>query len=97
MELDKKVIKWAKDKGIFESSDPKSQCLKTLSEAGELADAVNKNNLDEIVDAIGDIEVTLILLSKMYRIDRHECLKSAYDVISKRKGRMENGVFVKEN
>ena len=60
-ELQNKVIQWVEDKGIFEKSGPTSQFLKTISEVGELADAVNKNDLPEIKDAIGDITVTLIL------------------------------------
>ena len=64
-ELQNKVIKWAEDKGIFAKSDPTSQFLKTISEVGELADAVNKNDFPEIKDAIGDITVTLILHAEM--------------------------------
>ena len=145
--LKDKVIEWAEDKGIFEKSDPTSQFLKTISEIGELADAVNKNDLPEIKDAIGDITVTLILHAEMtdseleldvdecvgyenpkeavlyllqvlckivdyeeygatiealvaiasyYGWTLQECLQSAYDVISKRTGKMENGVFVKD-
>ena len=146
-ELQQNIIKWAEDKGIFEKSDPTSQFLKTISEVGELADAVNKNDLPEIKDAIGDITVTLILHAEMtdseleldvdecagyenpkeavlyllqelckivdyeeysdtiealdaiasyYGWTLQECLQSAYDVISKRTGKMENGVFVKD-
>ena len=47
-ELQNKVIKWAEDKGIFANSDPISQFIKTISEVGELADAVNKNDLPAI-------------------------------------------------
>ena len=95
--LENKIVKWAKEKGIFEKSDPKSQCLKSCSEMGEVADAVNKGNIDEIIDGIGDVQVTLILLCEMYGLTMEQCLQSAYDVISKRKGSMINGVFVKES
>ena len=146
-ELQQKIIKWAEDKGIFEKSDPTSQFLKTIEELGELASAVNKNDLPEIKDAIGDVTVTQILLAEMqdddidlddeiiwdfsniktavvelttylyeafrsseyddaiqilntianhYGWTLQECLQSAYDVISKRTGKMENGVFVKD-
>ena len=146
-ELQNKIIQWAEEKGIFEKSDPTSQFLKTISEVGELADAVNKNDLPEIKDAIGDVTVTLILHAEMtdseleldvdecigyenpkeavlyllqelckivddeeygdtiealyamaayYDWTLQECLQSAYDVISKRTGKMENGVFVKD-
>ncbi len=50
----------------------------------------------EIKDAIGDILVTLIIQSKMQNLDILDCLRIAYDTISKRKGKMIGGVFVKE-
>lgn len=94
--LNDKVIEWAEEKGIIEKSDAKSQCLKTVSEVGELADAVNKNDIPEIVDSIGDIIVTLIILAELKGLDVTMCLNSAYNVISKRTGKMQNGVFVKD-
>lgn len=89
------VDQWAEDKGIFLHSDPKSQLLKTVSEVGELADAINKDNMDEVVDALGDVLVTLQILATMKGVRLEECLDVAYKVISKRDGEMVNGVFVK--
>lgn len=63
---------------------------------GELCDAVAKGNKDEIIDAIGDIQVILILLCEMLELDIDDCLQSAYDVISRRTGKMQNGVFIKD-
>ena len=95
-QLNEDVIKWAYDKGIVANSDAKSQLLKTVSEVGELADAVNKDNMEEIIDALGDVLVTLIILAEFEGLDLTLCLKCAYDVISKRTGKMQNGVFVKD-
>lgn len=64
-ELERDVIAWAKDRGILEKSDVKSQLLKTVSEVGELADAVNKGDYAEFSDAIGDVMVTLIILNHL--------------------------------
>ena len=98
--LTQNVLKWADDKGILENSDPKSQLLKTVSEVGELADAVNKGNFEEFEDAMGDVLVTLIILNHLYHrgsgVTLENCLESAYDIISKRTGRMQGGVFVKD-
>jgi len=91
------VLVWAGRKGILQNSDPKSQLLKTVSEVGELADAVNHEDRDEIIDAIGDIQVTLLILSELYGLNATDCLQSAYNVISKRSGEMVNGVFVKDD
>jgi hypothetical protein len=40
--------------------------------------------------------VTLLMLCHKMDVDFVECLASAYDVIKDRKGKMINGLFVKE-
>ena len=45
---------------------------------------------------MGDILVTLIILSAQLDIDLVECLEMAYQKISKRKGKTIDGLFVKE-
>jgi DNA-binding protein len=40
--------------------------------------------------------VTLIIQAKMQNVSLEYCLKSAYNVISKRTGKMVNGQFVKD-
>ena len=90
------ILEWAYHKGIFASSDPKSQLLKTVSEVGELADGVNVDDEEEIIDALGDVLVTLIILADMKNLNLVDCLDSAYKVISDRTGKMVNGVFIKD-
>ena len=94
--LQGKVLDWAQDKGILIKSDPKTQCLKCVSEVGELADAVAVGNMDEVNDALGDTLVTLIILADLLKTDLVDCLSEAYEVIRKREGRMVNGIFVKD-
>ena len=96
MKLEKQVEQWAKEKGILDKATPMAQALKTLEETTELLTAINNNDRAEIIDAIGDIMVTLIIQCKMQDLTLEECLQSAYNVISKRKGKMINGQFVKE-
>lgn len=156
MELIQQVIAWGEEKGIFETSSPAKQLLKSASELGEVCDAVAKVDSEALEMEVGDFIVTLILYSKMrgfdidtvfklskesratnsrrsiarvhrdfsslllcelnydanpYNffalceqlalfcldadIDPKDCLQRAYDKISKRKGSMVNGVFVK--
>lgn len=90
------VLNWAANKGILRQSDPKSQLLKTISEIGELADAVNKDDPDEFTDAVGDVLVTLIILCELKGYDPISCLEGAYNEISGRTGQMINGVFIKD-
>lgn len=148
-ELEEKIIKWAEDKGIMESSSPLKQLTKTFEEATELIVSLVNKDQAEIIDAIGDVNVTLIILNKLsevkvedgslgnskvffmlnwlveifkkvcqnkeVRIDivraqeslgyvakengltLDKCTQAAYEIISKRTGKMENGVFVKDN
>ena len=96
MKLEKQIEQWAKDKGILDKATPIAQALKTLEETTELLTAINNNDRAEIIDAIGDIMVTLIIQCKMQDLSLEECLQSAYNVISKRKGKRINGQFVKE-
>ena len=89
------TIAWAAQKEILTKGTVEKQSLKTLEEAGELVLAVGQNNREEIKDAIGDIIVTVIIQAEMQGLDIEDCLQSAYDVISKRKGVMNNGTFIK--
>ena len=69
---------------------------KTVEELGELANAINKGNKVDAMDGIGDVVVTLICISMQLGVDFNECLKMAYNEIKDRKGKMIDGVFVKD-
>lgn len=90
------VLEWAKEKGILDSATAEKQFLKTIEEIGEVASALAKNDLDELEDGIGDVTVTLIILAELKGLDFDKCLERAYNVISKRTGKMQNGIFVKD-
>lgn len=95
--LEKLVIEWAKEKGILEKGTPLAQWNKTAEEVNELNDALFDDNREEIIDALGDILVTIIIQAEMQGLKLEECLESAYNVIAKRKGKMIDGQFVKED
>lgn len=101
-ELRKKVINWASERGLLVSPNVKSQMLKVVSEVGELSDAILKDNNHEIKDGIGDVLVTIIILSEMLLLENKiqgselNCLQIAYDEIKNRKGETKNGTFIKE-
>jgi NTP pyrophosphatase (non-canonical NTP hydrolase) len=94
--LEQKVVEWARDRGILEQGTIEGQLKKLKEEMDELHIAYYTNNREEYVDAIGDCSVVLIILAEMYGVQYTDCLASAYDIISKRKGRMVDGIFVKE-
>lgn len=95
-ELINKVEVWSFDKGLHQAESSK-QYLKVAEETGEIAAALARSDKEELKDAIGDTIVTLIILAQQNSLNLEECLSGAYDVISERKGKMINGVFVKES
>ena len=90
------VLKWADERGLLKAENAPRQMLKLMEEVGELAGAMAKNKQGDIIDAIGDIQVVLIILSKQLGIDYKESLIYAYNEIKERKGKLINGVFVKD-
>ena len=91
-----KIRDWAEAKGIYDKGDPKTQYIKLMEEAGEVGRAILKEDLPEIKDGIGDMVVVLTNLAELCGLTIEECVESAYDVISKRTGKMKNGTFVKD-
>ena len=96
-EVQMKVIRWSEARKIIPNSTPEAQMLKMVSEVGELADAINKNDMDDIQDAVGDTLVCLINVCALLDVDPVDCLQVSYDAIRPRRGTLlPNGVFVKE-
>lgn len=97
-EFDKLILKvgqWHEDRNLIDGSDDKSQVMKLMQELGELSDSVCKGEC--IKDDIGDMLVVMINICKRNKVTLFECLDVAYDDIRDRKGRMIDGVFVKED
>jgi NTP pyrophosphatase (non-canonical NTP hydrolase) len=87
---------WAKERGIYDKGNSHTQYVKLMEEAGELAEALLKNDRYEIKDAIGDMVVVLTNLAVLEGMQIENCIESAYNEIANRKGKMENGTFVKQ-
>ena len=90
------IIQWGYARNIVSPKNTHKQFIKVTEELGELAEGINKDNQGQIKDSLGDILVTLIILSKDLDVDLLDCLKGAYGVIKDRTGKTVNGVFVKE-
>ena len=90
------IREWAENRGLYSKGDAKTQYIKLQEEAGELAQAILKDDQPEVVDAIGDMVVVLTNLAHLRGVSIEHCIESAYNVINKRKGSMVNGTFVKE-
>lgn len=59
--------------------------------------ALNIHRTKESTAWIKDVVTYLYAISNKFDVTLEECLQSAYDVIKDRKGKMINGVFVKES
>jgi len=89
------VTIWHYKKNLISGSTDKDQFHKLIQECAELSDNLCKGK--DIKDDIGDILVVLINIAERNRLTLKECLEVAYDDIKDRKGRMVDGVFVKES
>jgi len=95
-ELLNKCSQWSLSRGIITNGNKETQCLKLVSEIGELADNIAKGR--DVYDDIGDCLVVLNNLALMHETSLEECLAFAYEDIKDRKGYMnEKGVFIKES
>ena len=90
------IREWAANRGLYEKGDTKTQYVKLQEEAGELAKALLENDKAEVIDAIGDMVVVLTNLAHLNGVNIETCINTAYKEISKRKGKMINGTFVKD-
>lgn len=95
-QLIKQVEQWSIDKNLH-NGNPDRQALKFYEEAGEVAAALTRENIEALKDGIGDAVVTLIILAQQHDFTLHECLQTAYDEIKDRKGKTINGSFIKES
>ena len=93
--LIQEVVDWGRAKNL---NDVVMQFAKVNEEVGEIAHELTRGNLKspEMKDAIGDTLVTIIILSDILGYDPIRCLEAAYAEIKDRKGRTENGSFIKE-
>ena len=96
-ELENAVHAWGWARGIIQNGKPLGQAIKTLEETTELLDAINRGDMPDIKDAIGDVLVTLIMVCGTLGLELTPCLELAYREIKDRKGTLRpDGVFVKE-
>lgn len=95
-ELETLVLAWAEEKGILQNGTTIAQAGKTMEECTELMVAIAKSDKAETIDALGDILVTIIIQAEMQGLSLESCLESAYNVITKRSGKMVNGQFQKD-
>lgn len=110
-EIIEKVEEWFLHRNL-QILDGSGQLVKLQEEVDELkqafwqyetVDLMNENATDALmeyrsdeVDAVGDILVVLIGYCMQRNLDIQECLELAYKEIKDRKGKVVDGIFVKE-
>ena len=94
MNYEELIGQWHKDRNLIDGSTDKDQYMKLIQEAGELSDSLCKGK--DIKDDIGDMMVVLINIMVRNNLTMDECLSVAYNDIKDRKGKMIDGVFVKD-
>ena len=90
------IREWAKERGLYDKGDTKTQTLKLMEEAGEICRAVLKQDKQQIIDGIGDCVVVLTNLAYLTGFTIEECIGAAYEEIKDRTGKMDNGTFKKD-
>jgi NTP pyrophosphatase (non-canonical NTP hydrolase) len=91
-----RVTQWATDRNLIGGSEPRDQMLKLVEEMGELATAIQKKDRLGQIDAIGDCAVVLCIVAAQLGLGFDDCQEAAWSEIKDRKGRLIDGVFVKE-
>lgn len=110
METLEKIRQWAHDRNLVEGSNPGAQGLKMVEELGEtfgalarLPAALAANDAEKVQtllnkakDGFGDAVVVLTIMANQVNLKLEDCIDAAYEEIKDRKGRMVDGVFVRE-
>jgi len=94
--MEREIINWAKARKLDNPDNKFQQLAKVMEEVGELSSAILKRDISETIDALGDTYITLVILANQMGYSLEDCAKRAFKVIEHRKGKTENGTFIKE-
>jgi len=93
-QLEMRVVLWHRDRNLIEGSTDAAQHTKLVEEVKELETNILLSQ--PVIDDIGDCLVVLINIAERNGLSLFDCLSHAYEDIKDRKGKMIDGVFVKE-
>ena len=92
--LAKNIAQWHHERNLIKGATDKDQFCKLIQEAGELSDNICKGK--DIADDIGDMIVVLINIAERNGLTLEDCMQRAWEDIKDRKGKMIDGIFIKE-
>lgn len=96
-EYEMKILRWSEARKIIPNSTALAQLQKLEEEVNELRDGITSNNMEKIVDGVGDCAVVLINICALLDINLTDCLAHAYEQIKNRRGTLgADGIFYKE-
>ena len=91
------IADWAQARNLIEGSTPQAQFIKLAEEQGEVAECIAKGlSKDELKKELGDMLVVITILAEQHGLSTNECATAAYEKIKHRKGRMQDGIFIRE-
>lgn len=93
-QLSAMIEQWHHDKNLIEGSSDKAQFVKLIEEAGELAVSIGQGR--DVRDDIGEMIVVLINIAARNGHTLCDCMEVAWHDIKDRKGRMVEGIWVKD-
>ena len=88
-------LTWMHNKGIGDAP-PITQIGKLLGEVGELLVAIETGDEKKIFEELGDVLVCALNTATTLNMVAGDALDFAYDKIKERKGKVVDGVFVKD-
>ena len=93
-QLEMRVVLWHRDRNLIAGSTDAAQHTKLVEEVKELETNILLSQ--PVIDDVGDCLVVLINIAERNGLSLFDCLSHAYEDIKDRKGKMVDGVFVKE-
>ena len=88
------IKQWHHDRNLIDGATDKDQLAKLIQEMGELSDNICKGK--DVADDIGDMIVVLVNIAERNNLSLTECVNHAWNDIKDRKGKMIDGIFIKE-
>lgn len=88
------IRKWHCDRNLIDGSTDAAQFKKLQEEVDELKSSIEQKT--DVSDDIGDIIVVLVNIATRNNLSIRSCLQRAWNDIKDRKGKMVDGIFVKE-
>jgi hypothetical protein len=92
-----KIEKWGEERNFYGEGGATvaGQAIKLGEELGELFGNIARGR--DVTDDIGDMVVVLTHLAKLNGSNIQYCIEHSYNEIKDRKGKFQNGSFIKES